>query len=1201
MATTIDSLQIEIDASAKNAVSAIDKLQAQLDKVAGAMENITQGAGYQNLNNLTSSLRGLSSVTISQELPNSITNTAHAVAKFGNASVEKALTNMPKVVSGLKGMTASMKGTTFDVDLSSYDSVLKVVNRLGNSTATNATENIPKISQSLVAFVKDLNAIKVSDNAMGLNNLSSAISKLGNKAAARAIENLPKLTAELKKMVSVLSQASPQVAVTANALANFSSQGGKIASASKAINKSMSDTGKSANSFGAGLNGIASKIGLVYSSLFMLVRAFKGIGRAIKSSMDYIETYNYFDSAMGQVAERVEGDWEKAGYESAEKYIESFKEKYSQEATALTKILSGYIVNNDGSLTYSNEKNLGIDPNMLLNYQAQFAQMASSMNVASEYSMKLSDAMTRLSLDLGSVKNIEFDQVMDDASSAMVGMSRTVDKYGANIRNTNMQQKLLELGITANVTKLSQADKALLRTTILLDSSRFAWGDLSDTLSQPANQLRMIQSGLHNLSKELGDLFLGTVANILPYINALIIALNRLVEWIRNVLGIELPKYTGQSASAVADYIDDMDDGFESATGSAKKLKQQLLGIDELNVISSKDSGGSGSGPSLADSESIKSAFDKIYEEYLAKWEEAYKGVENKSQVFADNLVDIAKGTSGLIGKGFKSSFKADTADLEKNTKSIVKSIDKIFSDADLGDAATNFVDSFGQAVGAAYGAEASIGASIADGITGGVADSLDKNAPFIADKLTSVYNNLTDVNNTTIDLAGALAKVGKVFEGDSFKKIVEFFTDLYTVFDLTILDYVTGFFADLYSTISKPLIDNADKLRDVLDKVFNVIDNLLEPARELLVLFKDNSKNYEDTSFHGFMSEIAEYRSEKFSRLLDFLNDILDITIDLTEGYSLEQWTSPLGFLKDEFESWNIDAKQWFEDNIVKKFTETRFGSFLTEDMQNAFNDIKAIWDLGKEDFDIFISDLEVIFKYYFNPIADWFDENVINKIVDNANKFSDKFSEVYGAVTEKWGVFSDWFSENVVEPVSQAFTDIKDTMRLKFNEAWDNIKVTGINVANKIIGAFEDMINNIVGKLNDLIGKFNSTFENVPDFKSVKTIPTLNIPRIKGYANGGLVTPGELFVARENGPEMVGSFGNRTGVANNDQIVSGIEGGVERAVERALVPVLERILNATEECASKDGITEEGILNASLNAARTRSIATNRPVFNY
>ncbi len=56
--------------------------------------------------------------------------------------------------------------------------------------------------------------------------------------------------------------------------------------------------------------------------------------------------------------------------------------------------------------------------------------------------------------------------------------------------------------------------------------------------------------------------------------------------------------------------------------------------------------------------------------------------------------------------------------------------------------------------------------------------------------------------------------------------------------------------------------------------------------------------------------------------------------------------------------------------------------------------------------------------------------------------------------------------------------------------------------------------------------------------------------VSKIPGRANGGFVSSGELFVARESGPEMVGSIGGRTAVANNDQIVQAVSSGVARAV---------------------------------------------------
>ena len=49
--------------------------------------------------------------------------------------------------------------------------------------------------------------------------------------------------------------------------------------------------------------------------------------------------------------------------------------------------------------------------------------------------------------------------------------------------------------------------------------------------------------------------------------------------------------------------------------------------------------------------------------------------------------------------------------------------------------------------------------------------------------------------------------------------------------------------------------------------------------------------------------------------------------------------------------------------------------------------------------------------------------------------------------------------------------------------------------------------------------------------------------------YAGGGFPTEGQYFIAREAGPELVGTMGGHTAVANNDQIVEGISSGVYEA----------------------------------------------------
>lgn len=96
--------------------------------------------------------------------------------------------------------------------------------------------------------------------------------------------------------------------------------------------------------------------------------------------------------------------------------------------------------------------------------------------------------------------------------------------------------------------------------------------------------------------------------------------------------------------------------------------------------------------------------------------------------------------------------------------------------------------------------------------------------------------------------------------------------------------------------------------------------------------------------------------------------------------------------------------------------------------------------------------------------------------------------------------------------------------------------------------------------------------------------------------HANGGLVDSGEFFMARENGmPEFVGSFGSRTGVANNEQIVSGIAGGVESALS-AYVP---QIIRAIENNAAVVNIGDDQIARSAQRGAARYQRITGQPMF--
>lgn len=103
-----------------------------------------------------------------------------------------------------------------------------------------------------------------------------------------------------------------------------------------------------------------------------------------------------------------------------------------------------------------------------------------------------------------------------------------------------------------------------------------------------------------------------------------------------------------------------------------------------------------------------------------------------------------------------------------------------------------------------------------------------------------------------------------------------------------------------------------------------------------------------------------------------------------------------------------------------------------------------------------------------------------------------------------------------------------------------------------------------------------------------------------IQWYARGGFPNDGDLFVANEKGPEMIGKMGNRNAVANNNQITEGIA--------RAVAPaVYEAVLTAMAESSRNGGgevhIHLEGDAQQMFRVVRQKGLdfqqQTGKPVF--
>lgn len=577
---------------------------------------------------------------------NGLVSLVNSVSRLGSTNATQSVKNLPQISTALRGFITSMNTVgSVAFDFAGLNILVSNITRLGGAKATQAATNLKPIKDQILRFVSGLNGIgSLSFDTTSLANLVSSITKLGGKAATTAIPNIQALGTALTQLMATLSHApavSQNLIQMTTALANLAGNGSRVSSASTAMYRGLNLYSSSASRATKATKGLVSQIGMFYAKCFLLIRGAKALWKATESSMDYIETLNYFDAAWGQVAGNAAGEWKKAGYESAEAYAKSFSER----AKALTGKMTGFQPDAYGNLIATGMPSLGLDPEKLMNYQATFGQMASSMGVASETALKLSNALTMIGADLASVKNLKFEDVWQDMASGMVGMSRTLDKYGVNIRNVNLQEKLYELGIDAKIAKLGQQDKALLRTIILLQSTKYAWGDMADTIGQPANQLRLLQANFANLARTIGNLLLPIVSKVLPYINALVIAIQRLFSWIGGLLGIKIGGFSSSVGSAATDFgdMEDAADGIADSTGDAakntKKMADNLQEFDTLNVINSqKDSGSGGSGSGGGAGGLLDDAFNDAFAEYQLAWDKAFANMENSAQELADKI-----------------------------------------------------------------------------------------------------------------------------------------------------------------------------------------------------------------------------------------------------------------------------------------------------------------------------------------------------------------------------------------------------------------------------------------------------------------------------------------------------------------------------------------------------------------------------------
>ena len=182
MATSIDELQIEINAQAVKANQAIDTLVRKIDKLTASVGTLDTG----KLNSLASSITsiGASMKTIDSTKADgfsTITRNIKSLNKIDSSNlvtISNNVRNISKAFSGMSGMTEAAKN---------LNELATGIKQLGYKSADKAIGNIPQLAKAVRQLMTELSkAPKVSRNVIDMTNALAKLARTGTSSGRAA-------------------------------------------------------------------------------------------------------------------------------------------------------------------------------------------------------------------------------------------------------------------------------------------------------------------------------------------------------------------------------------------------------------------------------------------------------------------------------------------------------------------------------------------------------------------------------------------------------------------------------------------------------------------------------------------------------------------------------------------------------------------------------------------------------------------------------------------------------------------------------------------------------------------------------------------------------------------------------------------------------------------------------------------------------
>ena len=740
-------------------------------------------------------------------------------------------------------------------------------------------------------------------------------------------------------------------------------------------------------------------------------------------------------------------------------------------------------------------------------------------------------------------------------------------------------------------------------------------GDVNAKMSQLTSAVATLKNAFAALAAPI----ISAVAPALTsLINMLTGALNKINQFISALTGGKTWIKATKQVKNYAGGLKSASSGAEKAAKSAKKLKGQLQSFNELNVISSNDSGGSGGGsgggggggvgdmfttenidPKIASlAKKIKEIlktddWSEIGEMLGKKLNDAlagipWNGIKKQARHIASGIATLLNGfldgtnwelVGSTIAEGLNTAIAfAQTFvhkfDFKQFGKSIGETFTGIFRTFDwsglgdtLGTAVTGLFDTLN---GIFYNTDwKALGKGIIDGI----------GAFFKAIKWKSIGKSISGALHSLLTfLTGAVKEI-------DWKKTIEYI-------GTSIVDFFKGF-------DWKGL---AGDIGEFLGTALKSVVNLAKAIGELIADGFSNAKEY-------FQDKIEECGGNIPKGILKGITDALknigtwikkNIFDPFVKGFkdafgihSPAKKMKPIG--KNIFLG-VIDG--WKEK--IKSFSFSKLAKEAIKLIQNGFNGAKSVVNVaislikkGWTTLKKFVGEIGAkafsLAKKGWTTVSKFVGE-IGKKTFSLAKKGWTTVSKFVGEIGKKgFGLKKDgWTTLN-------KYVGKLDKVAVKlYKSGWKSINSfvgTTVKVGIQLIKDGWSSFKNWLG-----IGNDNSSSKKKPSKKAGGGIYTGGMwHNIAHYAVGTENAPaGQLFIAREAGPELVGTIAGHTSVMNNDQIVASVSDGVARAVRSVMASG-----NQNVNVVFKVEGDPNGIFHVTQQKANEYYRATGNPAF--